>query len=95
MAAHSCSNHAFTGIAHALDLTEHKLPFDRHCCHAGGWEVKFLDLDWAGVDGTARYPLPMNEDKLWPSSAGYLQLITREHDLWQVEHAFTHIYMAG
>lgn len=51
-----------------------------------------MDLDWAGKDGIARYPLPLNtEEKSWPPTAGYMQLITREHDLWQVEHAFTNI----
>ena len=45
-------------------------------------DVAIIDFDWAGLDGTARYPLWMNPSIEWPSGSkpGGLILITKEHD---------------
>jgi hypothetical protein len=56
---------------------------------SGNWKVKFLDFDWAGVRGKAVYPVPLNRDLQWPVGAAWGKPITRDHDLWQLEMAFS------
>jgi hypothetical protein len=42
--------------------------------------VKFIDFDWAGVEGVQRYPPFMSDAVLWPPGAETGQLISQEHD---------------
>ena len=43
--------------------------------------MQFIDWDWAGRQGTARYPLSLNAAGIaWPPGAAAGELITREHD---------------
>lgn len=56
--------------------------------HADVWHVIFFDFDWSGELGKARYPDLPNPSLQWPPGADWNELITQEHDRWQLEHAF-------
>jgi hypothetical protein len=43
--------------------------------------VKFIDYDWAGVVGEARFPPLLNPAIPWPQGVGGGQLISQEHDV--------------
>ena len=46
-----------------------------------GWEVMFLDMDWACQDGQRAYPLLMNHrDIMWPEGAATGQPVRQSHD---------------
>ena len=47
---------------------------------AGGVEVRFVDMDWAGFEGEARYPPFMSPMVAWPDGAADGELITQQHD---------------
>ena len=42
--------------------------------------VKIVDFDWAGVEGTVRYPLHLSETISWPAGVADDALILAEHD---------------
>ena len=46
--------------------------------------VRFVDFDWAGAEGEARYPAFMNIDVPWPHGAAPGALLAQAHDaaLW-------------
>lgn len=44
----------------------------------GGWEVKFIDFDWACFNGKSVYPGFLSGDLPWPSKSG--QPILQKHD---------------
>lgn len=46
----------------------------------GGVEVRFVDMDWAGFEGEARYPPFMSPLVAWPDGASDGELITQQHD---------------
>ena len=46
----------------------------------GAWSVKFIDFDWAGVDGQGHYPALMNVEVEWPGGAGPLCVMRAVHD---------------
>ena len=45
-----------------------------------GARVKIVDFDWAGVEGTVRYPLHLSETISWPAGVADYALILAEHD---------------
>jgi hypothetical protein len=49
-------------------------------CDGDGWEVRFADLDWAGLEGVARYPARMSTTLPWHPDAKPGCLLQREHD---------------
>jgi serine/threonine protein kinase len=51
--------------------------------------VKLIDFDWAGPEGTTRYPANVNHEGICrPEDARDGQLITREHDMKMVGFIF-------
>lgn len=45
-------------------------------------DLKLIDMDWAGVVGTARYPSLLNTKTIiWPQGVGPGQLLQQAHDL--------------
>ena len=42
--------------------------------------VMIVDFDWAGVEGTVRYPLHLSETISWPAGVANYALILAEHD---------------
>jgi hypothetical protein len=50
--------------------------------HAGSAadRVRFVDFEWAGVEGTARYPLLMSSKVAWPAGARPGALVLQAHD---------------
>jgi hypothetical protein len=49
------------------------------------WLVRFIDLDWAGVVGAARYPSNMNTCISWADGAGPCQLLQQQHDVYMAQ----------
>ena len=50
-----------------------------------GNKVRLLDFDWAGNEGTARYPKALNlRTGPWHSDVSPGGIITKEHDLLQI-----------
>ena len=54
----------------------------------GAWEVRLVDLDWAGVVGRARYPPHMSKDIGWHPAARPGVLLQQEHDVHLLERLF-------
>lgn len=44
------------------------------------WDVRFVDLDWAGLEGVARYPVRMSDKLPWHPDAKPGCFLHREHD---------------
>ena len=45
-------------------------------------DLKLIDMDWAGIVGTARYPSLLNTKTIiWPQGVGPGQLLQQAHDL--------------
>ena len=45
-------------------------------------DLKLIDMDWAGIVGTARYPSLLNPKTItWPQGDGPGQLLQQAHDL--------------
>jgi hypothetical protein len=42
--------------------------------------MKVVDLDWAGVEGEARYPTTMSRDIPWHATARPGRVLLQEHD---------------
>ena len=54
----------------------------------GAWELRVLDLGWAGTQGTVRYPSSMNCNSIkWPQGATFCALILKEHDQFMMRSA--------
>ncbi|CAG8583965.1 13175_t:CDS:2, partial [Ambispora gerdemannii] len=51
-------------------------------------DVKFVDFDWAGKDGEARYPESLNPQINWHKEVGLHKPIRSSHDLHLVEVTF-------
>lgn len=52
-------------------------------------KVCLLDFDWAGNEGTARYPKVLNiRTAYWHSDVSPGGIITKEHDLFQIQLLF-------
>jgi hypothetical protein len=47
----------------------------------GGLDVRFIDFDWAGLAGKAKYPLFMSRGIPWPDGVEAGKLIMPEHDV--------------
>jgi len=48
----------------------------------GGFEVKFIDFDWAGQENVARYPFQMNHAEIaWPDGVSDGMPMQQWHDL--------------
>lgn len=47
--------------------------------------ITILDFDWAGQDGVAKYPVDINPACKWPSGVAPGELITKTHDIFQIE----------
>jgi hypothetical protein len=45
------------------------------------WEVRFVDLDWAGIAGEGRYPPAMSDSIPWHAHAQPGQVVQQEHDV--------------
>ncbi|CAG8577618.1 533_t:CDS:1 [Ambispora leptoticha] len=52
-------------------------------------DVKFIDFDWAGKDGEARYPESLNPQINWHKEVGLHKPIRSSHDLHLVEVTFS------
>jgi hypothetical protein len=51
--------------------------------------LKLIDFDWAGPEGTTRYPANVNYEQIdRPLEARDGEFITREHDNAMVEYLF-------
>ncbi|KAG2423370.1 hypothetical protein HYH02_015342 [Chlamydomonas schloesseri] len=48
---------------------------------SNGWEVRFVDFEWAGDAGQATYPACLNPDIPWPDGVAYGTQLQREHDI--------------
>jgi hypothetical protein len=55
--------------------------FVRRRVGSGEAEVRFVDFDWAGVQGEVAYPPMMNSAIQWPEGARPGGFIRQEHDL--------------
>lgn len=52
-------------------------------------EVKFVDFEWAGKNGIARYPyFKNNTDLIWHQQAVDGELITSEHDIYLINQTY-------
>ena len=52
-------------------------------------DVKFIDFDWSGCIGDARYPTSMNPQINWHPDVGLGKPIETEHDFYLVDEAFS------
>ena len=50
-----------------------------------GNSVRIVDFDWAGLEGTARYPKELNMENKWHDQVECGGLIAKEHDRYQIE----------
>ncbi|PNG99878.1 hypothetical protein TSOC_014332 [Tetrabaena socialis] len=48
---------------------------------SGDWDVRFLDFEFAGVEGEGVYPSPLNPNVVWAAGAEYGQPLQRSHDV--------------
>ena len=46
-----------------------------------GWEVRLVDLDWAGPEGVARYPLDLNPLAEWAAGVVPGGAMQQRHDV--------------
>lgn len=53
-----------------------------------GNEVKFIDFDWAGEEGQAKYPCLISPEVLWPMGVAPLANMEINHDLQMLEQMF-------
>ena len=51
-------------------------------------QVKFIDFDWAGVNGDTTYPTSMNPNINWAPGVGLCKHIKPEHDIYMVESIY-------
>ncbi|CAG8562894.1 11319_t:CDS:2 [Paraglomus brasilianum] len=58
-------------------------------CEKGKIDIKFVDFDWAGREGEAKYPESLNPTINWHPDVGWHKLIKREHD----HHLVDNIYL--
>lgn len=57
-------------------------------------KVCLLDFDWAGNEGTARYPKVLNiRTAYWHSDVSPGGIITKEHDLFQIQLLFKLLFV--
>jgi hypothetical protein len=49
------------------------------------WDVRFVDLDWAGLEGVGRYPVRMSDTLPWHPDAKPGCFLHREHDTYLLE----------
>ncbi|CAG8838437.1 38653_t:CDS:2, partial [Gigaspora margarita] len=56
----------------------------------GEIDIKFVDFDWAGREGEAKYPESLNPTINWHLDVGWHKLIKREHD----NHLVDNIYLS-
>jgi len=54
-------------------------------------QVKFVDFDWAGVNGDATYPTSMNPNINWAPGVGLCKHIKPEHDIYMVESIYKEV----
>jgi len=54
-------------------------------------DIFFVDLDWAGQEGTVRYPLDINPDITRHREATAGSLIHKEHDLYLLQEIFKNL----
>ncbi|KAF8654708.1 hypothetical protein AX16_003459 [Volvariella volvacea WC 439] len=47
-----------------------------------------IDFDWSGEAGQAKYPLYISESIRWPPGVQALSPITKDHDIWMLDHHF-------
>jgi aminoglycoside phosphotransferase len=47
-----------------------------------GWQVRFVDLDWAGLSGIATYPFALNPHIGWHRGAQQGAPLEQEHDVY-------------
>jgi hypothetical protein len=52
-----------------------------------GWEVRFVDLDWAGLEGVARYPARMSAELPWHPGAKPGSVLQQAHDVHLLQRA--------
>ncbi|CAG8678368.1 5442_t:CDS:2, partial [Ambispora leptoticha] len=55
----------------------------------GEIDIKFVDFDWAGREGGAKYPESLNPTINWHLDVGWHKLIKREYD----HHLVDNIYL--
>ncbi|RDX42408.1 hypothetical protein OH76DRAFT_1411175 [Lentinus brumalis] len=67
------------GFVHG-DLRSQNIMLDRSL------RLRVIDFDWAGKEGTARYPMDLSPDIPWPAEARPGALIMKEHDDYWVRH---------
>ena len=45
-------------------------------------QLKLIDMDWAGIVGSAHYPVLLNTQKIvWPDGVGPGQALQQKHDI--------------
>ncbi|CAG8839669.1 38666_t:CDS:2, partial [Gigaspora margarita] len=54
-------------------------------------DIKFVDFDWAGREGKAKYPESLNPTINWHPDVGRHKLIKKEHDLHLVDDIWLNI----
>ena len=54
--------------------------------HVKTGSVKFVDLDWAGIEGVGRYPSRMAQGICWHHDAAPGQAMAQRHDTFLLEH---------
>jgi len=57
----------------------------------GKIDIKFVDFDWAGREGEAKYPESLNPTINWHPDVGWHNLIKREHDHHLVDNIYLNI----
>ena len=57
----------------------------------GKIDIKFVDFDWAGREGEAKYPESLNPTINWHPDVGWHKLIKREHDHHLVDNIYLNI----
>jgi hypothetical protein len=48
-------------------------------------EVKFIDFDWGGLEGEAKYPAFLSPEISWPLKDPVGQSITQDHDVFMLK----------
>lgn len=76
------------GFVHG-DIRDTNILVDRDSLQTDDIKLHFVDFDWAGRVGEAKYPIGVNTVSIYrPTGVAYDALITQAHDLDMVENLF-------
>eukprot|EP00877_Chromochloris_zofingiensis_P011045 jgi/Chrzof1/6194/Cz17g15030.t1 len=62
----------------------------------GTWDIKFIDFDWAGIEGVDRYPAYLRPRDGWHEGAKAGKLMWQEHDKFLLKaQGLTGVWVRG